>query len=175
MGGPLPRLKQRLSDLAKGLRYEEAARLRDRIDALEHVIERLSRLQRLRATEACLIAPGIEAGWRTAFFIRGGTMCARRPLPRGADALVQIQAGLEVVQAAPDSTGPLSSQQAEDMPPCFRTLRNHDVSTHCLHFDRSVDILCLAHQKTARIFDRPDEWTGIAERQEKHIRAIGQR
>ena len=115
MGGPLPRLKQRLSDLAESLRYEEAARLRDRIDALEHVIERLARLQRLRATEACLIAPGLEAGSRTAFFIRGGTMCAQRPLPRGADALVQIQAGLEVVQAAPDSTGPLSSQQAEDM------------------------------------------------------------
>ena len=115
MGGPLPRLKQRLSDLAESLRYEEAARLRDRIDALEHVIERLARLQRLRATEACLIAPGLEAGWRTAFFIRGGTMCAQRPLPRGADALVQIQAGLAVVQAAPDSTGPLSSQQAEDM------------------------------------------------------------
>ena len=81
MGGPLPRLKRRLSDLAESLRYEEAARLRDRIDALEHVVERLVRLQRLRATDACLIVPSLEAGWRTAFFVRGGTICDRRPLP----------------------------------------------------------------------------------------------
>ena len=31
-GGPLPRLRQRLLDLSESLRYEEAARLRDRID-----------------------------------------------------------------------------------------------------------------------------------------------
>ena len=115
MGDPLPRLKQRLSDLAESLRFEEAARLRDRIDALEHVVERLVRLQRLRETDACLIAPSLEAGSRTAFFIRGGTICVRHPMPRGADALVEIQAGLDVVQALPHSTGPLSCEQAEDM------------------------------------------------------------
>src|SRR5206468_2754526 len=45
-GGPVPRLKQRLADLAESLRYEEAARLRDRIDALEHVLDRQQRLER---------------------------------------------------------------------------------------------------------------------------------
>src|SRR5215212_2571606 len=55
-GGPLPRLRARLSDLAGSLRYEEAARLRDRIEALEHVVERLTRLRRLRRLELCLIA-----------------------------------------------------------------------------------------------------------------------
>ena len=55
VGGPLPRLKQRLSDLAESLRYEEAARLRDRIDALEHVIERHQRLG--GDGGPCLIAP----------------------------------------------------------------------------------------------------------------------
>ena len=56
-GGPLPRLKQRLADLAESLRYEEAARLRDRIDALEHVLDRHQRLEGLRKLDICLIAP----------------------------------------------------------------------------------------------------------------------
>src|ERR687888_1356763 len=47
-GGPLPRLRARLDHLADNLRYEDAARLRDRIEALEHVFERLRRLERLR-------------------------------------------------------------------------------------------------------------------------------
>jgi DNA polymerase III subunit epsilon len=114
-GGPLPRLERRLADLAESLRYEEAARLRDRIDALEHVIERLTRLQRLRRTDACLIAPSLQAGWRTAFFIRGGTVYVQRPLPPGQGALMEIQAGLAISQAAPTPRGPLSSEQAEDM------------------------------------------------------------
>src|SRR5262245_23198166 len=62
-GGPLPRLRARLADLADSLRYEEAARLRDRIEALEHVVDRLGRLERLRRLEACLIAPALEPGW----------------------------------------------------------------------------------------------------------------
>ena len=44
-GGPLPRLRQRLTDLTESLRYEEAARLRDRIEALENLLERLRRLE----------------------------------------------------------------------------------------------------------------------------------
>src|SRR5512132_2766049 len=36
-GGPLPRLRARLAHLAESLRYEEAARLRDRVEALEKV------------------------------------------------------------------------------------------------------------------------------------------
>ena len=72
-GGPLPRLRARLAHLAESLRYEEAARLRDRIEALEHVVERLSRLRRLRELRACLIAPAAEPGWQH------GLLRLRRP------------------------------------------------------------------------------------------------
>ena len=58
-GGPLPRLRSRLKDLSDCLRYEDAARLRDRIEALEHVVGDLVRLERLRATRACLLAPAV--------------------------------------------------------------------------------------------------------------------
>ena len=112
-GGPLPRLQERLEHLAESLRYEEAARLRDRISALERVLERLRRLEELRRLEACLVAPALEPGWRTAFFVRGGLRCVRR-LPPGGGARLEIDAGLAACATAPDD-GPLSSEQAEDL------------------------------------------------------------
>jgi DNA polymerase-3 subunit epsilon len=114
-GGPLPRLRARLSDLAESLRYEEAARLRDRIEALERVVERLRRLERLRRRELCLVAPAVEPSWRTAFFVAGGRVCAVRPLPPGAGAGVEVEAGLALCRASPVAEGPLTPEQAEDL------------------------------------------------------------
>ena len=71
-------------ELAEDFRYEEAARLRDRIDALEHVVERLRRLERLRTLDCCLVAPAVEPGWRKAFFVCSGRISAVRSLPPGA-------------------------------------------------------------------------------------------
>jgi DNA polymerase-3 subunit epsilon len=114
--GPLPRLRARLSHLAENLRYEEAARLRDRIEALEHVVERLGRLQRLRSLELCLIAPAVEPGWQKAFFVRGGRVCAVRALPPGAGARLEIEAGLARCRASEEPAGdPLTPEQAEDL------------------------------------------------------------
>ncbi len=99
-GGPLPRLRARLSHLAESLRYEEAARLRDRIEALEHVVERLQRLERLRALEVCLVAPALEPGWRKAFFVCAGRLCAVRPLPPGPAASPEVESGLASCRTA---------------------------------------------------------------------------
>ena len=115
-GGPLPRLRARLSHLAECLRYEEAARLRDRIEALEHVVDRLTRLEALREVELCLVAPAGEAGWRKAFFVSGGEVCAVRPLPPGAGARLEVEAGLALCRAARERPGDtLSPEQAEDL------------------------------------------------------------
>ena len=114
--GPLPRLRERLSHLAESLRYEEAARLRDRIEALEHVLERLRRLHELRKVELCLIAPGMESGWRKAFFVCGGGVCAVRSLPPGPGARLEIEAGLAICRGASERGGqPLTGKQAEDL------------------------------------------------------------
>ena len=113
-GGPLPRLRARLGELAESLRYEEAARLRDRIEALEDVIERLQRLERLRSLRACLVAPGPEPGWRNAFFVSGGALRAVRPLPPGAGAHVEVEVGLARCRVdEPRET--LTAEQAEDL------------------------------------------------------------
>jgi len=115
-GGPLPRLRARLAHLAESLRYEEAARLRDRIEALEHVVERLRRLDRLRRLELCLLAPAVEPGRLRAFFVSGGAVQTVRSLQPGAAANLEIEAGLALCRAAGDRAGdPLTPNEAEDL------------------------------------------------------------
>jgi DNA polymerase III epsilon subunit family exonuclease len=99
--GPLPRMRKRLDQLAESLRYEEAARLRDRIEAVEHVVDRLRRLDRLRYLEICVLAPGV------AFFVSRGRVRAVR-LP--ADARAEV-ARCRATQAADT----LTPEQAEDL------------------------------------------------------------
>jgi DNA polymerase-3 subunit epsilon len=113
--GPLPSLRQRLADLTESLRYEEAARLRDRLKALENVLERLRRLEHLREVDTCLIAPALTPGWRKAFFVRAGVLCSVRPLPPGPGARLEIDAGLAIARHIPRTREPLTGEQAEDM------------------------------------------------------------
>jgi DNA polymerase-3 subunit epsilon len=105
-GGPLPRLRTRLRDLAECLRYEDAARLRDRIAALERVVMDLRELERLRAAEVCLLVPALEDGCRRAFFFAGGRLAASRTLPAGPGAALELEAGVAEARAAPVSYAP---------------------------------------------------------------------
>ena len=114
-GGPLPRLRERLAYLAESQRYEEAARLRDRIEALENVVERLRRLDRLRRLELCLIAPAIEPGWQKAFFVSGGAVRAVRSLPPGSGARLEIEAGISLCRSGAELDEALTVSQAEDL------------------------------------------------------------
>jgi DNA polymerase III subunit epsilon len=113
-GAPLQRLRERLAHLAESLRYEEAARLRDRLEALERVIDRLRRLEELRDLEACLIAPAVEPGWRKAFFVAGGEVRAVRSLPPGAGARLELAAGAAAC-SLPAERKPLTPEQAEEL------------------------------------------------------------
>ena len=115
-GGPLPRLRTRLSHLAESLRYEEAARLRDRVEALEHVLHRLRRLEELRGLEICLVAPAVEPGWRKAFFVAGGGICAARSVPPHIGGKTEIAAGLTLCRTGRDRCPEtLTPEQAEDL------------------------------------------------------------
>jgi DNA polymerase III subunit epsilon len=113
-GAPLQRLRERLAHLSEGLRYEEAARLRDRLEALERVIDRLRRLDELRELEVCLIAPAVETGWRRAFFVAGGELRATRSLPPGAGARVELGAGAAACTARA-TREPLTPEAAEEL------------------------------------------------------------
>jgi DNA polymerase III epsilon subunit family exonuclease len=103
-GGPLPRLKARLRDLCECLRYEDAARLRDRIVALEHVVGELAELERLRSAELCLLVPAVEDRFRRAFFVAGGRVASARTLPPGPGAALELEAGIAESRSRAPST-----------------------------------------------------------------------
>ena len=114
--GALPRLRARLAHLSESLRYEEAARLRDRVEALEQVIERLSRLEDLRRLERCLLAPAIEPGRQKAFFVCAGELCAAWSLPPGAEAELEVRLALtRCDEARTRVREALTYEQAEDL------------------------------------------------------------
>jgi DNA polymerase-3 subunit epsilon len=110
-GGPLPRLRERLRDLSECLRYEDAARLRDRIGALEAVIRELAALQRLRAAELCLLVPAAESGFARAVFVAGGQVADARTLPPGAGAVLEVRAGIAAARAAEPSLAPECAEE----------------------------------------------------------------
>ena len=96
----LPRVRRRLAELAQAHRYEDAARLRDRLAALEQVCRELERLARLRAVQRCLLAPAGEPGHVRAVFVAGGRIAAERTLPPGGGAHLEIEAGLAAARQA---------------------------------------------------------------------------
>jgi DNA polymerase-3 subunit epsilon len=105
-GGPLPRLRRRLADLSECLRYEDAARLRDRISALEAVVRGLKRGERLRALEVCVLVPAVEEGFRRAYFVRGGRIAAVRTVPPGPGGRLELDSGLAEALRADPSEAP---------------------------------------------------------------------
>jgi DNA polymerase III epsilon subunit family exonuclease len=104
--GSLPDLRRKLRDHAECRRYEDAARLRDRIAALEHVLRDLAELERLRATRLCLLAPAREHGFVDVFFIAGGRIAASRTVPAGGGAIVELEAGLAEAARTEPSLAP---------------------------------------------------------------------
>ncbi len=98
----LPRLRRKLRTLAEARRFEDAARLRDRIAALERVCRELERLARLRRLECCLLAPAADPAFVTAVFVAGGRVAAERALPSGGGAALEVEAGLAAAKRRTD-------------------------------------------------------------------------
>lgn len=96
----LAKLRRRLRRLAHARRFEDAARLRDRIAALEEVVERAQALERLRAARLCVLAPARQPGLRRAFFVAGGRVAAVRTLPPGRAGALEVRSGLALAAEA---------------------------------------------------------------------------
>jgi DNA polymerase III epsilon subunit family exonuclease len=94
----LPRLRAKLRDLAECRRYEDAARLRDRVEALERVVRQVRRVERLRRARVCILVPALEPGFVRALFIAGGRVSELRTVPPGEGARLEIEAGLAAVR-----------------------------------------------------------------------------
>jgi hypothetical protein len=101
-------LRRKLGSLAEARRFEDAARLRDRIAALETVCGELERIERVRALECCLLTPAAEPGYVRAVFVAGGGIAAERTLPSGGGAALEIEAGLAAAKRRTRASDSLS-------------------------------------------------------------------
>lgn len=98
--------RARLRRLAADQRFEDAARQRDRVAALEDVVARIEQLERLRAARLCVLAPAREPGFRRAFFVAGGRIAVVRSVPDGPAGRLEVDAGLAECADAEPSYAP---------------------------------------------------------------------
>ena len=98
--------RARLRRLASDQRFEDAARMRDRMAALEAVVDRIESLERLRETRVCVLAPARRPGFRRAFFVAGGRVTAVRTVAEGPAGRLEVEAGLAESAGAEPSFAP---------------------------------------------------------------------
>ncbi len=113
LAAALPPLHARLRRLSRALRYEDAARLRDRIAALEQVVDAVQGLERRRRLQACVLVPAREPGFVRAVFVAHGRVAATRSLPRGGGARVEIDAGLRHAAAVTEPS--FAAEDADEL------------------------------------------------------------
>ncbi|MSO94350.1 MAG: hypothetical protein EXQ81_00985 [Thermoleophilia bacterium] len=108
----LPELRLRLRRLATDLRFEDAARLRDRIAALEQVIERIDEIHHAQGLRVCVVVPALEPGMVRGIFVAVGVV-SRRTIPRGGGGSLEVEAGLADVRR--DPTAELAATAADEL------------------------------------------------------------
>ncbi|MEX0851542.1 MAG: exonuclease domain-containing protein [Gaiellaceae bacterium] len=101
-----PALRAKLRRLARDLRFEDAARVRDRLGALEETVERIEELARLRRLNVCVLAPAREPGFRRALFVARGRVAAVRTIPAGSPGRLEVEAGIAEATLAAPSVAP---------------------------------------------------------------------
>jgi DNA polymerase III epsilon subunit family exonuclease len=132
LAAALPALRAKLRRLARDLRFEDAARLRDRIEALEQVTARIAELDRLRGSRLCVLAPAREPGLRRAFFVASGRVWARTLAPGPAGRL-EVEAGLTEAARRAHSYTP---EDAEELLVVSRFLRRPPPELRVVSLDR---------------------------------------
>jgi DNA polymerase III subunit epsilon len=93
-GAAIAAARARLRRLAHEQRFEDAARLRDRLSALEEIVARAGELERLRSTSVCVLAPAREPGFRRMFVLAGGRVAAVRTIPDGPGGRLEVDTAL---------------------------------------------------------------------------------
>ena len=90
----LPRLRARLGELAECRRFEDAARLRDRLAAVEDVVRAVERVERARRMRCCVIVPSTEPGYARGVFVANGRIADVRTLA----SRLEVEAGLAAAE-----------------------------------------------------------------------------
>ena len=119
-------LRSRMDALAGSERFEEAARIRDRLSAL---LRGAARTQRLRALSRCpeLVAARKEDGRWVVHVIRHGRLAAAGVIPPGADATLWVLGLQAVAETVVPGPGPLPAATAEEVELVLRWLESDGV------------------------------------------------
>jgi DNA polymerase-3 subunit epsilon len=113
-GSAAATLRARMVALGEQHRYEQAAELRDRLEALESVRLRLARLRRSAAVGGVLLAADVDRRFVQAFACAGGRVVGRRRLPRSGGAQLECRPLLAALRLAFEARpGPLATDHAD--------------------------------------------------------------
>ena len=134
LAAALPPLRARVRRLARDLRFEDAAKTRDRLAALEEVVARVEELDRLRAEEFCVLAPAREPGFWRAFVVARGRVTARTIL-RGPAGRLDIDS---VLAAATRAEPSLASDDAAELLVVAAVLRRPPPEVRIVRLDRAT-------------------------------------
>jgi DNA polymerase-3 subunit epsilon len=102
----MPALRTRIRRLAADQRFEDAARLRDKVHGLEEAVAALEELERLRALRVCVVVPAREPGFARMYAVCGGRVASTRLVPCDGDPRPETVALLADADAAPPSRAP---------------------------------------------------------------------
>jgi DNA polymerase III epsilon subunit family exonuclease len=129
----LPKLQAKLRRLAHDLRFEDAARLRDRIAALETAAREVERMRRLRELSVCLVVPGEQDGSRRAIYVAKGQVVCTKPF-LGTSG-VEWQAALAAIARAEPTLAP---EAADDLRVLASFMRRPPPELTVLHLAHSA-------------------------------------
>ena len=121
----LDALKNRMMQLAENWKFEDAAKVKEQIEALEQVATRLRRLARMRANNNAVIAqPGLDDGTTALFLVRGGAV--RRHITVGAgERKTALRAIREVFEPVWEARQFTAKTELDEMMILDRWLRSH--------------------------------------------------
>ena len=113
-GEELSRIRARMAALSAERRFEQAAELRDQLDALESVQRSLRRLERAAARRGIVLAADVDDRFVQAFACTGGRVVARRRIPRAGDGVLEIAPlAASLAAVAPVRPAALEPDQAD--------------------------------------------------------------
>ena len=120
----LDELKKRMMQLAESWRFEDAAKIKEQIEALEQVATRLRRLARMRRENNAVIAqPGLDET-TTLFLVRGGAVRRHLTLAKG-DEKTAARALREVFEGEWETRQFTAKTELDEMMILDRWLRSH--------------------------------------------------
>jgi excinuclease UvrABC nuclease subunit len=131
---PLQRLRARMEKFAAQWAFEEAARIKEQLDAIEIVAARLRRLERMRAqNNVVIVQPGPEVGSFRLFLVQGGVVRQQLVVEEWREAGSTLRRALRAVYDAPPPLAPFTGkEELDEMMILDRWLRAHGTEPCCV-------------------------------------------